>query len=159
MITNRVSITITDAQKADVNKKTGDLAIATNDFRVNIDRDTLKSLSTIADGRIPFVEKVAYYAVARPEFLQPFADVAEFQLDFKAYKDLRDVVRPIRIIVNDMTNAMRVSGSEAWYFALNYYRSLQFHAKMGTPGAQTILDELRALFEAKSEPDASDVPE
>lgn len=151
MITNRVSITITDAQKNDIKDKTADLATVTNDFTTVIDKDTLNSLSTIADGRIPFVEKVAQYAVSNPEFLQPLADVGEFQIDFKAFKDLREVVLPMRVIVNNLLASMRVSGSEAWRFALNYYSSLQFHARMGVPGAQTILDELRPLFEGKSD--------
>lgn len=159
MITNRISMTITDAQKQNVSDATRDLASAVSGLTINIDKDTLKSLATIADGRIPFVEKVAYYAVEKPEFLQPLAAVAEFQADFKTFKDLREVVRPMRIIVNDLTAAMRVSGNEAWLFSLNFYRSLQFHAQMGTPGAQTILDELRPLFEAKSDPDDSDDPD
>jgi hypothetical protein len=153
MTANRVSITITDAQKTNIKTATAALATATANFTTAIDKDTLNSLSTIADGRIPFVEKVAQYAVSNPEFLQPLADVGEFQTDLKAFKDLREVVLPMRIVVNNMTASMRVSGSEAWNFARNFYSSLQFHARMGVPGAQTILDELRPLFEGKTNSD------
>ena len=109
----------------------------------------IKSLSKLGDIRIPFVEKVAQYAVSNPEFLPPFADVPEFTTDFKAFTDLREMVRPLRQIIDNLENSMTVSGSEAWDFARNYYKTVQFQARMGVPGAQTILDDLRILFDQK----------
>ncbi len=150
MSVNRLSLEITDAQKTAVSGVTGELADKTEPFNVAISKEEMKSLPKIADGRLPFVEKCAEFCVSNPEFLPPFADVPEFQKDVKAYKDTREMARPIRIILENLENAMMVAGSEAWYAALNYYRSVQYHAKMGVPGAQTILDELRPLFEQRT---------
>lgn len=155
MTTNRISITITDAQKSAINTKTGELATVTNGFQTVIDKNTLKSLSKIADGRIPFVEKVLQYAVTNPEFLPPYADVDEFKIDFKTFLDMRELIRPMRVVIDNMETTMQVSGSEAWDFARAYYKTVQFQAKMGVPGAQTIYDDLRPLFEAKTNPDDS----
>ena len=57
-----------------------------------------------------------------PQFLPPFADVPEFTKDFQTFKDLREMVRPIRQITDNMENSMMVSGSEAYHFARNYYQ-------------------------------------
>jgi hypothetical protein len=152
MSTNRLSLDITDSQKASVKKASDDLTTATQGFNVVIDKEEVKSLPKIADRRIPFVEKAVEYSVSNPEFLPPHADVPEFEKDLKTFKDIREMVRPLRQILDNLENTMYVSGSEAWQAAMNYYRSVQFHARMGTPGAQAILDDLRPLFERRSNP-------
>lgn len=155
MISNRISITITDAQKATVKKATDDTTAAIQTFNVVIDKDTLKSLSKLGDNRIPCVEKVAQYAVSNPEFLPPYADVAEFNRDFQTFMDARELLRPMRQNTDNLEATMMVSGSEAWEFTRNYYKTVQYQARMGVPSAQTIYDDLRALFErtaAKPEP-------
>jgi hypothetical protein len=150
MSVNRLSLDITDAQKATVATDTNKLADSTEGFNVVIDKEELKSLSKISDGRIPFVEKVTQYIVSNPEFLPPFADVPEFQKDFKAFKDLREMSRPLRQILDKLETSMMVAGSEAYDTARNYYKTVQFQAKMGVPGAQTIYEDLRQLFEVKT---------
>ena len=150
MIENRLSLEITAAQKTSISAATTDLNNSTKALNIVIDKEELKSLSKLGDIRIPFVEKVAQYAVSNPEFLAPFADVPEFTTDFKAFTDLREMVRPLRQIIDNLENSMMVSGSEAWDFARNYYKAVQFNARMGVPGAQTIYDDLRPLFEQKA---------
>ena len=153
MSQNRLSISITDAQKNDFKKASAELATATKNFNVVIGKEELKSLSKLGDIRIPFVEKIAQYAVSNPEFLQPNADIPEFTKDFKAFTDLREMLRPLRQVLDNLENSRMVSGSEAYNFALDYYKTVQFNAKMGVPGAQAILDDLRPLFEAKPKPE------
>lgn len=154
MIVNRISITVTNAQKTNVTQMVADIALETRNLQVPMSKAEIKPLPKIADGRIPFVEKVAQYAVSNPEFLPPFANVPEFQTDFKAFKDLREIVRPMRQVLDGLENSMYVSGSEAYEFARDYYKMVKHAAEMGVPGAQTIYDDLRVLFEAKesSEP-------
>lgn len=150
MINNKISLDITSAQKTAVNDATEALATATKPFAIQVDKEEVKALAKLGDGRIPFVEKVSQYAVTDPQFLPPFADVPEFNLDFKTFKDAREMIRPIRQIVDNVENVKMVSGSEAYQFSLNYYKNVQHQAKMGVPGAQTIYDDLRPLFEAKN---------
>jgi len=153
MSTNRLSLDITDAQKAAVTKASDDLTTATEVFNVVIDKEEVKSLPKVADGRLPFVDKCVEYSVSNPEFLPPFADVPEFEKDLQAFKDIREMVRPLRQVLDNLENTMYVSGSEAWQAAMNYYRSVQFHARMGAPGAQAVLDDLRPLFERRNKPE------
>lgn len=153
MSINRISLNISDNQKQAVIDAAADLAEKTQGFNVVIEKEELKSLPKIADGRLPFVEKCAQYAVSNPEFLPPFANVPEFQNDLQGFKDMREMIRPVRQVLDNMENSMYVSGSEAWQAAMNYYRSVQFQAKMGVPGAQTIYDDLRPLFEKRSTPE------
>jgi hypothetical protein len=149
MINNKISLDITSAQKTAVEDAKDALALAVKGFEIQVEKEEVKALPKISDGRIPFVEKVSQYAVTDPQFLPPFADVPEFTKDFQTFKDIREMVRPLRQILDNMENSMYVSGSESYLFALNYYKTVQFNAKMGVPGAQTILDDLRPLFEGK----------
>lgn len=153
---NRITLDVDDAEKTEFTDKSAELANIAKPWAIQIEKEELKAMPKIADGRLPFVEKTADFSVSNPEFLPPFANVAEFQKDLKAYKDMKELARPLRQILDNLENSMMVAGSEAWYAALSYYRSVQYHAKMGVPGAQTILDELRPLFEARSKPENED---
>lgn len=150
MINNKISLDITSAQKTAVNNARIALADAVQPFEIQVDKEEVKALAKLGDGRIPFVEKVSQYAVTDPQFLPPFADVPEFNLDFKTFNDVGEMVRPLQQIVDNLQNTKMVSGSEAYHFARNYYLSVQYHAKLGVPGAQTIYNDLRPLFEAKN---------
>ena len=61
------------------------------------------------------------------------------------------MVRPMQQIVDNVENVKMVSGSESYHFARNYYLSVQYQAKLGVPGAQTIYEELKKLFEIKTD--------
>jgi len=156
MSVNRLSLDITDAKKAEVAADTAKLNESTQDFNVVITKEEIKSIPKVADRRIPFVEKSTGYTDSNPEFLPPHYNAVEFKRDFKAYMDLREMVRPLRQILSKMEYSMMVSGSEAYEAALQYYKSVRYHASIGTPGAQAIYDDLRQLFEMKArdpEPD------
>lgn len=151
---NRTSFDISDTQKKEVTNKGSEINTLIEPYATDISKDDLKSLSQIADGRLPFVEKCADYAVSAPDHVPAIVDVAEFQKDLKAYKDLREMARPYRQILNVLETSMAVAGSEAWAAARAYYKMVQLNAKMGVPGAQAVYDDLRVLFESKNgEPD------
>jgi hypothetical protein len=61
MSVNRLSLDITDAQKLDVSKASTELTTATKPFNIVVDKEEVKSLPKVADGRIPFVQKAADY--------------------------------------------------------------------------------------------------
>jgi len=147
---NRITIDVSATVKKDVSDKADEISVLIEPFETDISKDDLKSLSQIADGRLPFVEKSADYAVSDPEHVPAIVDVAEFQKDVKAYKDLREMVRPLRQILNILETSMAVAGSEAWAAARAYYKMVQLNAKMGVPGAQAVYDDLRVLFESKT---------
>lgn len=150
MINNKISLDITSAQKTAVNNARIALADAVQPFEIQVDKEEVKALAKLGDGRIPFVEKVSQYAVTDSQFLPPFADVPEFTKDFQTFKDLREMVRPLQQIIDNLENSKMVSGSESYQFALTYYKNVQHNAKMGVPGAQTIYEDLRRLFENKT---------
>lgn len=155
MSVNRLSLDITDAQKEDVSKASTELTNATKGLNIVIDKEEVKSLPKVADGRIPFVQKAADYCVSNPEHLPAVADVFEFQKDLKTFLAIREMVRPLRQVLENLENSMAVSGSEAFHAARDYYKMVQLNAKLGVPGAQAIYDDLRQLFEAKPKPEPS----
>ncbi|MCD9188627.1 MAG: hypothetical protein LUM44_19570 [Pyrinomonadaceae bacterium] len=153
---NRIAVEVSETRRREVGEKGVELNNLVKDWYIPVEKEEVKSMSKLGDNRIAFADKVAQYAVTNPEFLPPYADVEEYVRDLKAYKDLREIVRPIRQITDNLETSMKVSGSEAYEFARSYYRAVQYHAKMGVPGAQTILDDLRTLFEAKSSPETDE---
>lgn len=152
MSVNRLSLDITDEQKAQVTNDTNKLSASTQGFNVVIGQEELKSLPKISDGRIPFVQKVADYSVSNPEHVPAVMDVPEFQKDVKAFLALREMARPLRQILEKLETATSVAGSEAFYSARDYYKMVQLNAKMGVPGAQAIYEDLKRLFEQKDAP-------
>ena len=150
MTENRISLSVSDDKKARIAALVAQLVAEVKDLYTQMSKEEIKSLAKMGDGRIPFVEKVAVHAAANSQFVPPFGDVPEFQIDLQAFKDGREIVSPLRQIVNNLENTTMISGSEAWDFARNFYKSIQYHAKMGVPDAQTIYDDLRPLFENRT---------
>lgn len=128
---NRITLEVNDSQKQRANEKREEYHEIVKDLFIPIEKEEVKSMSKLGDNRVAFADKVAQYAVTNPEFLPPYADVAEYTKDLKAYKDLREMVRPLRQITDNLENSMKVSGSEAYEFARAYYKAVQYHAKMG----------------------------
>ncbi len=149
---NRFSLEITGAQKTEINTKINELIALLEPMVIALDKEDRKRLSKMSDESIPFVEKVEQYSGTNPEFLPPYVDAAEFKKDFAVFKDIREILRPLMQIVGNLEDTRMLSGAEAYEVARGYYKMVGLAAKMNTPNAQAIYDDLRARFEIKAKP-------
>lgn len=146
---NRISLSISDTQKQQIEAAIGVLAGLLSPMLIALDNDDQKSLSKMNDRSIPFVEKVVQYVDSNPEFVPPYVDIAEFKKDFETFTNLREFVRPLLQLVGNLEDTTILSGSDAYEVARAYYKSVQQGAKMNVPDAQAIYEDLKPRFEIK----------
>lgn len=108
--------------------------------------DEVHSLFKMSDKSIPHVDKCIGYSKTNPEFLPSFVDLPEWEIDFKAFRDLYQLIRPLDEIIDGLTASATLSGSECMTSSLAYYNTVKQAAKTNVPGAQTIFDDLKKRF-------------
>jgi hypothetical protein len=146
---NRISLSFSEADKTTINETIQKLNTLLAPKLITLSKDDRKRLYKINDDAIPFVEKVAQYAVSNPEFVPNFMDANEFTKDFSAFTDLRAFARILMQLSQSMDDTSTLAGSEADEFARMFYASVAQAAKLGAPGAQAIYEDLRPRFEAQ----------
>lgn len=146
---NRISLSFTDEEKAKINKAVQDLNGVFATKLIALSNEDKKRLYKVSDDAIPFIEKVAQYAVSNPEFVPVYLDAGEFTKDFTAFTELRGFGRLLLPIASNMEDTAMLAGSEADEFARMYYAAVAQAAKLGVPGAQAIYEDLRTRFEAQ----------
>lgn len=148
MNNNRISLSFTDEEKDRINAAIQVLVSIFAAKLIALSNADKKRLYKVSDDAIPFIEKVAQYAVSHPEFVPVYLDAGEFTKDFTAFLELRGFGRLLSPIASNMEDTAMLAGSEADDFARMYYASVAQAAKLGVPGAQAIYEDLRTRFEA-----------
>lgn len=146
---NRIAFDITTAQKDAILRAISDLNDLLKPLLIALDKREKQMLAKMSDRTIPFVEKVMQYMKSDAQFVPSYIDVTEAENDFTAFSDLREFLRPLAQITDNLDDTAVLSGSEAWLPALTYYNAVKQAAKMGVPDAKAIYDDLRPRFEAQ----------
>lgn len=146
---NRIAFKITTAEKDAILQAITNLNNLLTPLVIALDKRDKQTLSKMSDKSIPFVEKVMQYMKSDAQFVPSYIEVTEAENDFKAFEDLREFLRPLAQITDNLDDTAVLSGSEAWQAALGYYNSVKQAAKMGVPDARAIYEDLRPRFEAQ----------
>lgn len=115
-------------------------------FLINLSPEERQSRPKSADKTISFLGKSLDYSQHNPQFVPPFLDVHEFDLDVDISEVLLSIARPLRAYVEKLEDTAMQASSEAYLAALLFYQSVKAAAKMKIPGAQAIYDDLRKRF-------------
>lgn len=118
-------------------------------FCIKLSLDQKKSIPKMDDGRVPFVQKGLQFGKQEPVIVPQFTDFEEFQADLKLYSDLTSIEQLTSAIAEMVSDTRMAAGSDAYVAALSIYNSVKAAAKMGVPGTQAILNELKKLFEGQ----------
>jgi len=146
---NRIAFNITEAEKEDILKAVETLKDKLQPLLIALDKRDKQMLAKMSDKSIPFVEKVMQYMKTNPEFVPPFINVTEAENDFKSFTDLREFLRPLLQMTDNLDDTETLAGSETWQASLAFYNSVKSAAKLGVLDAQAIYEDLRPRFEAQ----------
>jgi hypothetical protein len=155
---NRISLSLTDEDKRNINLAITTLAHLLEPLLIALDADDRRRLAKMSDKSIPFMQKIAQYVDSNPEFVPAYVDVPEFKRDFKTFMDLREVLRPVLQLVGNLEDTTILSGADAYDVGRAYYKSVQQAANMNVPNASTIYEDLKPRFELKVSKPAPIVP-
>jgi hypothetical protein len=144
---NRINFSLSDADQGAIDaafKKINDILEPHIIVLSDLERKTLPKM---ADATLPFVEKVASYAVTHPQFKPDYVNAEELAMDVNGFKISNRILTSTAQLLRLLEDISILSGSEAYSSALSYYRNVKVQARDGRPGAKTVCDDLQQRFE------------
>ncbi len=146
---NEISIQI-PAKELEANiKKLEEVYTALTPYLIALTADERREIPKMSDGNAPFVEKALRYAKSQPDLGPSFLKVSEMDIDFKAVRDLSELLQVANRICSELDDTIKLAGSEAWLAALAYYNTVKLHTKMNIPGAKPVYEDLSKRFEKR----------
>jgi hypothetical protein len=119
-------------------------------YTISLTPDERKNILKMGDKSSAFVEKAFEYTKTNPEFIPAFMTAADLEIDLADSKNLVGPASLVTQLFNSLDDTMMVAGSEAYYAALYYYKSVQQAAVMNIPGAKAVYEELKKRFPGAS---------
>ena len=142
---NLVSATLSPADISDI-KQAIQTILSKMPFLISLTEDQRRGGMKLGDKTIGFVDKVTTYSKTNPNFIPSYLDTTEFSKDYQLTKDLLDILRTLRPLVQDIEDTATETGIEAVSAAMVFYNSVKSASKQGVPGAKTIYEDLQKRF-------------
>jgi hypothetical protein len=105
-----------------------------------------KELPKMGDKTSAFVQKALEYSQQYPDLVPNYLDLEAFAIDVQAVFQLRELAQGLVPLTDALEDSLMLSGSEAYQAALVFYHNAKNAAKVKTPNATTIYDDLSIRF-------------
>ena len=143
---NRISISITPAQKTAIEDAIGVLKTTLEGIIINLTAEERQALPKIADKTLAFDEKCKAYMASRPELVPGFVDQAELTKDRTLIADLLPCLREIAPICEGLEDTISLAYTDVLMADLSVHANVRQASRRGVPGANTIYDDLKQRF-------------
>ena len=145
---NRVNAAIPATDLAAILTTIGTLASRLSSVTIGLTEDERKTLPRINVANRAFVQDALNLmgtddgASFIPAYLQP----AAAQVDLELFEQMDQIFAALQPIFQRVIDTRTLSGSEGYSTSLTFYKLAQSAAEAGIPGAQAIVDALKARF-------------
>ncbi len=140
---NRISSTLSDADKAAVIQKFGEIR-ALLPFLINLTPKERLQLPKLSDDG--FDDKCDTYMDSNPKLVPAFVEVPEVKKDRALLAPMLDIDRELASLAQAVSDTTILIGSEIYNADLAFYQNVKQGAKRGVEDAQGIYDDLRQRF-------------
>jgi hypothetical protein len=140
---NRISVTITDQQVADIVTHIAALETALP-FLLNREPDDISVL--LGEKSVGFDEKCGAYMNSNPDYIPSYIDTQEVNKDRAARAQFLKFLPRLRLLVDKANDTFDIIGNELMLADLAYYSNTGDAAKRGRSDAQTIHDDLATRY-------------
>jgi hypothetical protein len=144
--TNQTAVDISKADLAEIKEYIQKLNAKLMPYLKTLSADERMELPKMGDKTVSFVRKALEYCRENPELVPSFLNVADFDADLRGFETLQSLYQPTLQITDALSDAMLLSGSEAYTAALTFYNATKNAVKSKVPKAETIYDDLSARF-------------
>jgi len=153
MTENRIDFSLSEADLTTIEEAFATMNAILGPYTVVLSDTDRRTLPKTSDGTLPFVEKVASYAVTHPQFKPDYVNAEELAIDVNGFKISNRILTSAAQLLRLVEDISILSGSEAYISSLSFYRNVKAQARDGRPGAQTVYEDLQQRFERQSKPE------
>ena len=115
-------------------------------FLVKLSAGDKKSTAMLDDGRAPFATKALDYASREATISPNPLLLQEAKIDSNLYGKLQTVDRELGRLSEMVSDTKMLAGAELYEFARVVYKMAKISASIGTPGTQSIVEDLGRLY-------------
>lgn len=119
-------------------------------FMVSLSPRQRQTLPKMDDARRPFVEKALEYGEKEPNIVPPYLDLDGMKNDLEIFRQLQTIARDCNRLSEMISDTLVAASSDAYSAALTMYNSSKMAAANSVPGMDTVVADLKKLFENKS---------
>jgi len=146
-ITNKVRFTLSDLELSEINTALDTLYRILAPKTISLTPKQRRSLAKIGDKSLAFAEKAIELGNQNPDFVPPYVNMEEANIDFQALKLLRMLERKINNLSQLLEDTETQSGNEANTVARGIYDQITDIAKeVGSVESQKAKEELRSRY-------------
>ena len=150
---NRISVTLTAAQKTAIETAVDGLVAAFEGILINLTPEERQSLPRISDKTLAFDQKCADYMVQRPDLVPSYLDLAEMAIDRQFVADLKPCLQRLAPICEALDDTIMLANSDNYVGSLGLYQNVRQAARRGVPGTDTIYNDLKSRFPGRPRAD------
>ena len=143
---NKVDYSIPDQVIAEVHGKLNEVEQMLKPFLIALTPDERRELPKMSDGTLPFVQKSLDYCRSNPEFAPAFVNFNGLASDMRVFEQLTPIYRIVLQLENKLNDTTMEAGAESFVSSLSYYNSVKYAARLDSPGAKAIYEDLKKRF-------------
>ncbi len=117
---------------------------------VNLTPDQRQQYGRIANQNKLVVDKAKNYMEQHPAWIPRFLDKEEFDNDYKARKQVEDRVQMLENLAQQLIDTKTLLDHDNYTNSLSFYRMVRFLAGENEPGAKTVYEDMKVLFNRSS---------
>ncbi len=148
MILPEISEELTDEQMTQLGQSlTGMEAILA--FPINLTPRQRRSLQTMGDRSLPFVERTVEIASKNPDLVPEYLNLDRLNRYFELSTELFSVLSKLTRLREKAEDAHYVAGAQALDWSRKFYLYLKSAAKAGVPGTDNYVQELSRRYKPR----------
>ena len=142
-----------DAQIAAVKNYIAATKAILAEYAVNLTPEERKTIPSVENNRLEQVVKVLEYSSSHPEFVSGYLDQTTQVQNFKTYNQLGPIRAELANLHEMVDDLHHVLGRQLYSFSSDYYSNVKRGMKSNSPGATSIYDDLKKLFQKQGNRD------
>lgn len=157
---NKIDVVLTQQQIDDIQAGI-DMIKENLPVQVNLTNKEKTDLPNIADERHPYVQRaIEQHAPANAQITAGafYGPLAEAQNDFTFFDQMQPFLGQLAQLAEIFEDTQHAAGSEAWAWFRSFYGSAQNAAENNVPGADAVVNDLKAIFEDQGGPGGGEDP-
>ncbi len=147
---NLISINFEEKELKGLDQHMAGIKAILNGKTVNLTPDQRQQYGRIANQNKLIVDKAKNYMEQHPDWIPRFLDKEEFDRDYKARKQVEDRMQMLENLAQQLIDTKTLLDHDNYTNSLSFYRMVRYLAGENEPGAKTVYEDMKVLFNKTS---------
>ncbi len=147
---NLISISFTEKELSSLDQHMSGINEILNGKTINLTPDQRQQYGRIANQNKLIVDKAKNYMEQHPGWIPRFLDKEEFDNDYMARQQVEGRAQMLENLTQQLIDTKTLLDHDNYTNALSFYRLMRYLAQENEPGAKTVYEDMKVLFNRTS---------